>query len=282
MTNYETYESPFCTRYASEEMQFTFSAQKKFSTFRRLWVALARAEMKLGLEQVTQEKVDELEAHIDDIDFAYAAEEEKKLRHDVMAHVHTYGKCCPKAEGIIHLGATSCYVGDNTDVIVMRDAMKIVHRKLVNVLSNFASFADKYKDMPCLAYTHLQPAQLTTVGKRATLWMNELLMDLEASDEQLDCPFVYASAKAGYASLDPDVQGKDMTPLFDTILDYIPAPEGDATAPTQVLISTIDYNEYVGRIGVGKVDRGTISVNQDVVIVNHHDPDKMRKSQPSL
>ena len=144
MTNYETYESPFCTRYASEEMQFTFSAQKKFSTFRRLWVALARAEMKLGLEQVTQEKVDELEAHIDDIDFAESAEEEKKLRHDVMAHVHTYGKCCPKAEGIIHLGATSCYVGDNTDVIVMRDAMKIVHRKLVNVLSNFASFADKY------------------------------------------------------------------------------------------------------------------------------------------
>ena len=185
MTNYETYESPFCTRYASEEMQFTFSAQKKFSTFRRLWVALARAEMKLGLEQVTQEKVDELEAHIDDIDFAYAAEEEKKLRHDVMAHVHTYGKCCPKAEGIIHLGATSCYVGDNTDVIVMRDAMKIVHRKLVNVLSNFASFADKYKDMPCLAYTHLQPAQLTTVGKRATLWMNELLMDLEDLEYQM-------------------------------------------------------------------------------------------------
>ena len=129
--------------------------------------------------------MDELEAHIDDIDFAYAAEEEKKLRHDVMAHVHTYGKCCPKAEGIIHLGATSCYVGDNTDVIVMRDAMKIVHRKLVNVLSNFASFADKYKDMPCLAYTHLQPAQLTTVGKRATLWMNELLMDLEDLEYQM-------------------------------------------------------------------------------------------------
>mgnify|MGYP000317746350 CR=1 FL=1 len=185
MSNTNSYESPFCTRYASEEMQFTFSAQKKFSTFRRLWVALARAEMKLGLEQVTQEKVDELEAHIDDIDFAYAAEEEKKLRHDVMAHVHTYGKCCPKAEGIIHLGATSCYVGDNTDVIVMRDAMKIVHRKLVNVLSNFASFADKYKDMPCLAYTHLQPAQLTTVGKRATLWMNELLMDLEDLEYQM-------------------------------------------------------------------------------------------------
>ena len=146
MTDYETYESPFCTRYASEEMQFTFSAQKKFSTFRRLWVALARAEMKLGLEKVTQEMVDELEAHIDDIDFDMAAKEEKLLRHDVMAHVHTYGACCPKAKGIIHLGATSCYVGDNTDVIVMRDAMKIVHRKLVNVIANLAAFADKYKD----------------------------------------------------------------------------------------------------------------------------------------
>lgn len=185
MTNYETYESPFCTRYASEEMQYVFSAQKKFSTFRRLWVALARAEMKLGIERVTQEMVDELEAHIDDIDFDMAAKEEKLLRHDVMAHVHTYGACCPKASAIIHLGATSCYVGDNTDVIVMRDAMKIVHRKLVNVLSNLAKFADAYKSMPCLAYTHLQPAQLTTVGKRATLWMNELLMDLEDLEYQM-------------------------------------------------------------------------------------------------
>ena len=185
MTNYETYESPFCTRYASEEMQFTFSAQKKFSTFRRLWVALARAEMKLGLEQVTQEKVDELEAHIDDIDFAYAAEEEKKLRHDVMAHVHTYGKCCPKAEGIIHLGATSCYVGDNTDVIVMREALQLVRKKTIGVLANLAKFADEYKDMPCMAYTHCQPAQPTTVGKRATLWANELVMDLAEIDHRL-------------------------------------------------------------------------------------------------
>ena len=185
MTNYETYESPFCTRYASEEMQYVFSAQKKFSTFRKLWVALARAEMELGLGSVTKEQVEELEAHIDDIDFDMAAKEEKELRHDVMAHVHTYGACCPKAKGIIHLGATSCYVGDNTDVIVMRDAMKIIHRKLVNVLSNLASFAEKYKAMPCLAYTHLQPAQLTTVGKRATLWMNELLMDLEDLEYQM-------------------------------------------------------------------------------------------------
>ncbi len=178
MSKYTTYESPFCTRYASEEMQFVFSAQKKFSTFRKLWVALARAEMKLGLD-ITEEQVAELEANVDNIDFAVAEAREKEVRHDVMAHVYAYGQACPKAKGIIHLGATSCYVGDNTDVIVMRDAMEIVHRKLVNVIANLASFADKYKALPCLAYTHLQPAQLTTVGKRATLWMHELLMDLE-------------------------------------------------------------------------------------------------------
>ncbi len=185
MSNYETYESPFCTRYASKEMQYLFSAQKKFSTFRKLWVALARAEMKLGLGSVTQAQVNQLEEHIDDIDFELAAEEEKRLRHDVMAHVHTYGACCPDAKGIIHLGATSCYVGDNTDVIIMRDAMQVIRRKLINVLNNFAEFADSYKNMPCLAYTHLQPAQLTTVGKRATLWMNDLLMDLEDLEYQM-------------------------------------------------------------------------------------------------
>ncbi|MBP3855130.1 MAG: adenylosuccinate lyase [Ruminiclostridium sp.] len=178
MTKYETYESPFCSRYASEEMQYVFSAQKKFSTFRRLWTALARAEMKLGLD-ITEEQVAELEANIDNIDFAAAEAREKEVRHDVMSHVYAYGLVCPKAKGIIHLGATSCYVGDNTDIIVMRDALGIVHRKLVNVIANLADFADKYKDMPCLAYTHLQPAQLTTVGKRATLWTQELLMDLE-------------------------------------------------------------------------------------------------------
>ncbi len=177
--NYNSYESPFCTRYASEEMQYVFSAQKKFSTFRRLWVALARAEMELGLTQITPEMVAELEANVDNIDFAVAEAREKEVRHDVMSHVYAYGKVCPKAAGIIHLGATSCYVGDNTDVIVMRDALKIVERKLVNVLNNLSKFAEKYKATPCLAYTHLQPAQLTTVGKRATLWMNELLMDYE-------------------------------------------------------------------------------------------------------
>lgn len=174
--NTNSYESPFCTRYASEEMQYVFSADKKFTTWRKLWTALARAEMKLGLP-VTQEQVDLLESHINDIDYDMAAEYEKQTRHDVMAHVYTYGKACPDAAGIIHLGATSCYVGDNTDIIIMRDAMNIVRRKLVNVMNNLAKFADEYKDMPCLAYTHLQPAQLTTVGKRATLWLNELLMD---------------------------------------------------------------------------------------------------------
>lgn len=176
--NYNSYESPFCTRYASEEMQYVFSAQKKFGTFRRLWVALARAEMKLGLN-ITQEQVDQLEKNVDNIDFSVAEEREKEVRHDVMSHVYAYGQVCPDAAGIIHLGATSCYVGDNTDIIVMRDAMRIVHRKLVNVIANLSAFAKKYKSVPCLAYTHLQPAQLTTVGKRATLWTNELLMDLE-------------------------------------------------------------------------------------------------------
>lgn len=179
-----SYESPFCTRYASEEMQYIFSADKKFTTWRKLWVALARAEMKLGLP-VTQEQVDELEANIDNIDYDMAAEREKVVRHDVMSHVYTYGKCCPGAAGIIHLGATSCYVGDNTDVIIMRDALEIIRRKLINVIAQLSDFAMKYKDMPALAYTHLQPAQLTTVGKRATLWTNELLMDLTEIEHRI-------------------------------------------------------------------------------------------------
>ena len=178
MNNTNSYESPFCTRYASEEMQYIFSADKKFTTWRKLWVALARAEMKLGLP-VTEAQVKQLEEHVSDIDYEVAAEREKLVRHDVMAHVYTYGLVCPESAGIIHLGATSCYVGDNTDIIVMRDALKVVRRKLINVISNLSEFAMKYKAMPCLAYTHLQPAQLTTVGKRATLWAQEFLMDLE-------------------------------------------------------------------------------------------------------
>ncbi len=184
MTGYDTYESPFCTRYASKEMQYIFSADKKFTTWRRLWVALARGEMKLGLP-ITQEQVDELEANVNDINYEVAEAREKEVRHDVMSHVYAYGQQCPKAAGIIHLGATSCYVGDNTDIIIMKDALLLVKKKLVNVMNNLAKFADKYKDMPCLAYTHLQPAQPTTVGKRATLWLNELLMDYEEVDYRI-------------------------------------------------------------------------------------------------
>lgn len=185
MSNLNSYESPFCTRYASKEMQYLFSADKKFTTWRRLWVALARAEHKLGLP-VTAEQVAELEANIENIDYDIAREREKVCRHDVMSHVYAYGVQCPNAKGIIHLGATSCYVGDNTDVIIMRDAMQVVRRKLINVIANLAKFADTYKAMPALAYTHLQPAQLTTVGKRATLWMNELLMDLDELEYRIN------------------------------------------------------------------------------------------------
>lgn len=183
--NRNSYESPFCTRYASKEMQYIFSADKKFTTWRRLWVALARGEMKLGLP-VTQEQVDELEAHIDDVNYDVAEAREREVRHDVMSHVYAYGVQCPKAAGIIHWGATSCYVGDNTDIIIMRDALKLVRKKIINVLANLAKFAEEYKSLPCLAYTHLQPAQPTTVGKRATLWMNELLMDLEEVEYRID------------------------------------------------------------------------------------------------
>ncbi len=183
--NLNSYESPFCTRYASKEMQNIFSADKKFTTWRKLWVALARAEHELGLN-VTAEQVAELEAHVNDIDYEAAAAEERRRRHDVMSHVYAYGLVCPNAKGIIHLGATSCYVGDNTDVIITRDALQLIRQKLVKVISNLGDFAEKWKAQPCLAYTHCQPAQLTTVGKRATLWANELLMDLQEIDTRIE------------------------------------------------------------------------------------------------
>ncbi|MBE6912871.1 MAG: adenylosuccinate lyase [Ruminococcaceae bacterium] len=172
-----TYESPLTSRYASKEMSELFSPDKKFKTWRRLWIALARAEMKLGLP-VTQAQIDELEKFKDDINYEEAEKREKEVRHDVMSHVYAYGLQCPNAKGIIHLGATSCYVGDNTDLIIMRDALVLIRKRLVSVISALSAFADKYKDMPTLGFTHYQPAQLTTVGKRATLWINELLYDL--------------------------------------------------------------------------------------------------------
>lgn len=184
MQEKEKYISPFSTRYASPEMQYAFSEAFKFKTWRRLWIALAKAEQKLGLD-ITDEQIAELEAHAEDVNFADAEAREKIVRHDVMSHVYAYGLQCPKAAGIIHLGATSCYVGDNTDVIILREASQIVLKKAAQVLKNLSEFAIEYKDMPCLAYTHLQPAQLTTVGKRATLWMYELVQDIENLEYQL-------------------------------------------------------------------------------------------------
>ena len=184
MENKDRYVSPFSTRYASDEMQYIFSENFKFRTWRRLWISLAKAEKALGLD-ISDEQIAELESHKDDINFDVAEAREREVRHDVMSHVYAYGVQCPKAAGIIHLGATSCYVGDNTDVIIIREASKIILKKAAAVLNNLAAFADKYKSLPCLAYTHLQPAQLTTVGKRATLWMNELIMDVENLEFQL-------------------------------------------------------------------------------------------------
>ena len=182
--NRDGYVSPLSTRYASREMQYLFSDNNKFRTWRRLWIALAKAERQLGLP-ITQEQIDQLESHRDDINYDVAEAREKQVRHDVMSHVYAYGQQCPDAEGIIHLGATSCYVGDNTDLLILRDASRLVLRKCAQVLRNLSSFASEYKSLPCLAYTHLQPAQLTTVGKRATLWMNELIMDMENLEFQL-------------------------------------------------------------------------------------------------
>ena len=180
----DRYTSPLSERYASKEMQYIFSQDMKFTTWRKLWIALAETEMELGLSQdgkpvITQEQIDELKAHVDDINYDVAKEREKLVRHDVMSHVYAYGQQCPKAAGIIHLGATSCYVGDNTDIIIMNEALKLVHKKLISVIAELANFADKYKNQPTLAFTHFQPAQPTTVGKRATLWTQEFLMDLE-------------------------------------------------------------------------------------------------------
>ena len=181
MSNTDRYVSPLSERYASKEMQYLFSPDKKFRTWRRLWIALAETEKELGLP-ITDEQIEELKEHADDINYDVAKAREKEVRHDVMSHVYAYGVQCPKAKGIIHLGATSCYVGDNTDIIIMTEALRLVKKKLVNVLSELSAFADRYKDLPTLAFTHFQPAQPTTVGKRATLWMQEFYLDLEDLD----------------------------------------------------------------------------------------------------
>lgn len=187
----DRYVSPLSERYASKEMQYIFSPDMKFRTWRRLWIALAETEMELGLSQngrpvITKEQIDELKSHAEDINYDVAKAREKEVRHDVMSHVYAYGQQCPKAAGIIHLGATSCYVGDNTDMIVMREALRLVKKKLVNVIAELAGFAEEYKSLPTLAFTHFQPAQPTTVGKRATLWAQEFCLDLEDLDYVLE------------------------------------------------------------------------------------------------
>ena len=181
----EYYQSPLSQRYASKEMQALFSNDKKFTTWRRLWIALAESEKELGLD-ITDEQIEELKAHALDINYDVAKAREKEVRHDVMSHVYAYGVQCPKAKGIIHLGATSCYVGDNTDLIIMHEALELVQKKIVNVLEKLEEFALKYKDMPCLAFTHFQPAQPTTVGKRASLWAQDLYMDYMEIQHLLD------------------------------------------------------------------------------------------------
>ncbi|MDD6844842.1 MAG: adenylosuccinate lyase [Clostridia bacterium] len=181
----DRYQTPLAERYASKEMQYIFSPDMKFKTWRKLWIALAETEKELGLD-ITDEQIAELKANQDNINYEDAKKREKEVRHDVMSHVYAYGLQCPKAKGIIHLGATSCYVGDNTDIIIMTEGLKLVHKKLVNVINELAMFADKYKALPTLAFTHFQPAQPTTVGKRATLWMNELVMDLQDLEYVLD------------------------------------------------------------------------------------------------
>lgn len=184
MSNHDKYISPLSTRYASDDMQYIFSDNNKFRTWRKLWISLAKAEKACGLN-ITDEQIAQMEANKDNVDYERAAEWERKVRHDVMAHIHTFGEQCPKAEPIIHLGATSCYVGDNTDIIILKQASEIVLKKAAAVMKNLAEFAEKYKSLPCLAYTHLQPAQLTTVGKRATLWMYELSMDINELEHRV-------------------------------------------------------------------------------------------------
>ena len=180
----DIYESPLNSRYSSKEMKYIFSPDCKFKTWRKLWIALAESEKELGLN-ITQEQIDELKAHAEDINYDVAQQREKEVRHDVMSHVYAYGVQCPKAKGIIHLGATSCYVGDNTDIIIMTKGLKLIRKKLVNVIAKLSDFALEYKDMPCLAYTHYQPAQPTTVGKRASLWLQDLIMDMEYIEFQI-------------------------------------------------------------------------------------------------
>ena len=255
--NNNIYNSPLSGRYASKEMQYIFSSDKKFKTWRELWIALAESEKELGLN-ITDEQIEELIANKDNINYDVATEREAKVRHDVMSHVYAYGVQCPKAKGIIHLGATSCYVGDNTDIIVMTQALKLVRTKIINVINELAKFAKEYKDMPTLAFTHFQPAQPTTVGKRATLWMNEFLMDLE------DIEYVIDSMKL-LGSKGPTGTQASFLELFDG--DYEKVKELDRLIAKKM---GFDKCHYVsGQTYSRKVDLRVLNVLSGVAATAH-------------
>ncbi|MGN0779804.1 MAG: adenylosuccinate lyase [Aristaeellaceae bacterium] len=251
---HDSYISPFSTRYASKEMQFIFSEDNKFRTWRKLWIALAKAEKNQGLD-ITDEQIAELEAHQDDINYDDALRRERECRHDVMSHVYAYGLQCPNAAGIIHLGATSCYVGDNTDVIIMRQGLQVVKRKLLNVMALLADFADKYKAVPALAYTHLQPAQLTTVGKRATLWLNELYMDYLEIEHRLDSLALLGSkGTTGTQASFMELFGGDSAKIKAVEMDIAHAMGFDKVVPVsgQTYSRKVDYMVVSALSGVAQ------------------------------
>lgn len=264
----DIYQNPLCGRYASREMQHVFSADVKFSTWRRLWVALAEAERELGLD-ISEEQIAELREHINDIDYDKAKEYESKLRHDVMAHIHTYADACPTAGGIIHLGATSCYVGDNTDIIVMREALKLIRRKLINCIAATAAFAQKYKDTPTLAYTHFQAAQPTTAGKRATLWIADLLSDLERLDFEirslrlLGCKGTTGTAASFFKLFDGDhVKVQQLERLIAKKMDF----PGCVHVSGQTYSRKVDYNVLSV---LGGIAQSAAKFSNDIRLLSH-------------
>ena len=264
----DIYQNPLCGRYASREMQHVFSADVKFSTWRQLWVALAEAERELGLD-ISEEQIAELREHINDIDYNKAKEYESKLRHDVMAHIHTYADACPTAGGIIHLGATSCYVGDNTDIIVMREALKLIRRKLINCIAATAAFAQKYKDTPTLAYTHFQAAQPTTAGKRATLWIADLLSDLERLDFEirslrlLGCKGTTGTAASFFKLFDGDhVKVQQLERLIAKKMDF----PGCVHVSGQTYSRKVDYNVLSV---LGGIAQSAAKFSNDIRLLSH-------------
>ncbi len=264
----EVYENPLCTRYSGSEMKRIFSPDTKFRTWRKLWIALAESERELGLD-ITEEQIAELKAHVNDIDYERAAKYEHEVRHDVMAHVKTYGDACPGAKGIIHLGATSCYVGDNTDIIVMRDALKVIRKLLVNCIAAVAEFAEKHKDLPTLAYTHFQAAQPTTLGKRATLWLQDLTYDLEQIDFQigrmklLGCKGTTGTAASFYELFDGDT---DKVKKLEQLIAEKMGFDSCCAVSGQTYSRKVDYNVVSVLCGIAQ---SAAKFSNDIRLLSH-------------